>query len=346
MPTVPFDARDSLPPTVPKGHEWSSYLSNRSFKVKLVEMVIFFVVTHVQLREGQHLIIDYQSHPRRYNWKKEFEVMDDLEPLGESDVKFCRYTNIYPALQVDSIDGDSVPIALLHIEQQRMSDLIPKICILRMVTSLGSEQPAAKRAKTDHSTVTTEEAKNAKKCARVYEYVDINTLYAYLVSIVLPQCVGRCSILRVQGREISVLVGLIGLTGTDFTRKLSGVTGRTLYDYLPLLWLRIAMAFDERRNVFSVEQVLDQVVRVIYQEKYQKHCPEGECGLAQVLMSLRRSKLGAKTKEAMPSYETLACTVKNINWLLQYWLHGSYPNPVCDEYGYRLGRNGAVDFAC
>lgn len=43
--------------------------------------------------------------------------LDGLPPLGEADVKFTRYADLYQRLMVDSIDGDSVPIALLHHER-------------------------------------------------------------------------------------------------------------------------------------------------------------------------------------------------------------------------------------
>jgi hypothetical protein len=55
-------------------------------------------------------------------WDEERRVvvrreLDGLPPLGEADVKFTRYADLYQRLMVDSIDGDSVPIALMHHER-------------------------------------------------------------------------------------------------------------------------------------------------------------------------------------------------------------------------------------
>lgn len=43
--------------------------------------------------------------------------VDGLAPLGEADVKFVRYADLFQRLMVDSIDGDSIPIALVHHER-------------------------------------------------------------------------------------------------------------------------------------------------------------------------------------------------------------------------------------
>lgn len=63
-----------------------------------------------------------QQDPYTYTWDAEAqhvkrEELDGLPPLGEADVKFTRYADLYQRLMVDSIDGDSVPIALMHHER-------------------------------------------------------------------------------------------------------------------------------------------------------------------------------------------------------------------------------------
>ena len=79
----------------------------------------------------------------------------DLAPLGEADIKFTRYGEICRDLLVDSVDGDSIPIALIHQElafsdlpggTMRSEDLAGsplRICIRRITTR--STRPPRKK---------------------------------------------------------------------------------------------------------------------------------------------------------------------------------------------------------
>lgn len=339
IPHIDFSARDALPPTVPKGEEWITCLSNRTFKSKLIEFIIFFLVTHLEFGENQSLIIDYQGHPKRYNSKKEFENLDELDPLGEADVKFTRYAPMFHNLQIDSIDGDSVPIALLYLQNTAPQGLITNLSILRMTTKVDSEAPpAAKKQKTGV-------IQSKKKQGRTYEYLNINLLYHFITDTLIPQCVGRAVVANIQGREINLLIGLIGLSGTDFTRKIPAITGKTLYDYLPLLCMRMGMAYDSNSNHFKIPVILDQVITQIYKTKFRQHTCATHTKLKDILESLQQSKLGLRTKQTLQSFETIECTVKNINWLMQYWTYGTYPSPVQEQYGFVAKSSGAVDYA-
>ena len=54
-----------------------------------------------------------------------------MRVLGKANVKFTRYADEYNHLLVDSIDGDSVPIALLHHELTLRKELcLPKVRFL------------------------------------------------------------------------------------------------------------------------------------------------------------------------------------------------------------------------
>jgi hypothetical protein len=361
VPVVDFDCRSSLPPTVPKGADWIAHLCNRNFKSKLVDMIIYYIVTHLELQEKQYLIIDYKGHPRRYNHKKEFELLDEMEPLGESDVKFARYTEMYNSLQVDSIDGDSVPIALLYLQNHWDKGVDFRISIYRMqVRGEHMEPPAQKRMKVSDMGASGireeleetavgggvgEDEKKMKRAGRVYEYLDINVLYEYITHTLFPQSVGRAILPAMQGSEICLLIGLIGMTGTDFTRKVIGVSGRIMYDYLPLITMVLTRSFDTGSNHFNIEYMTNQLVYKIYKAKYAKHVTVGSRNLTELLTSLERSKLSEKTKMNIPSYEEIMCTLQNINWLLQYWTMGSYPVPTQERYGFVALPNGAVTYA-
>jgi hypothetical protein len=63
-----------------------------------------------------------RQSPTSYTWDAEARHVinadvDGLAPLGEADVKFVRYADLFQRLMVDSIDGDSIPIALMHHER-------------------------------------------------------------------------------------------------------------------------------------------------------------------------------------------------------------------------------------
>jgi hypothetical protein len=170
-----------------------------------------------------------------------------------------------------------------------------------------------------------------------------------------------------------MLVGLIGLTGTDFTRGLPLLSGKTVYEQLPGIWLRLAAAFDPATRQLRPDATLDRVVAALYQRKFDRHAQPGT--LDDVLGALGGSKLSDRTKKHLPTREVLHCTVRNVNWLLRcslthltaqafnwlpharaspslthlasplrggrYWEEPQYPDPVQPEYGFaRVG--GAV----
>jgi hypothetical protein len=181
------------------------------------------------------------------------------------------------------------------------------------------------------------------KSGRLYEYVDVRALYEYLVCMVAPQSVAGSSLVTSHvGHEISMLVCLIGLSGTDFTRGLPLVSGKTLYDFLPDLWMRLCRSYVPQERQLAPEAALELLVSRIYHKKFSNHAPDSDLGV--VMESLQQSKLSGKTKERLPSPEVLLCTVKNVNWLLRYWHELCPPDPVQPEFGFCRTRTGAVAF--
>jgi hypothetical protein len=260
-----------------------------------------------------------QGHPVKYLGGGGSVVLDGLAPLGEADVKFVRYASMFQRLQVDSVDGDSVPIALLHMEHGGRG----QISILRLETRVKDSQPP-KRARPD------------ARPRRVYEYVDVRAVFDALRDGVVSSSLH-------PGHEIAMLVGLIGLSGTDFTRGLPLVSGRTIYDRLPELWGPLAAAYDPLSRQLLPDRALDRLVARIYHLKFHRHAPVCEGGLDVVLGALAGSKLGQRTKAMLPTRPVLHCTVRNVNWLLCYWQAPVYPDPVQPRFGFARV-NGAVCF--
>jgi hypothetical protein len=351
VPSLDFHARDCLPPCVPRGEEFTRCISNRTFKSKVIQLVVHQLVSSLRCDEGQCLVVDYAGHPVRHysvDSRRPSEPISEFGPLGEADVKFVRYTDIFPKLQVDSVDGDSLPIALLQMERGHSG----RISVLRMQTrikgdppasSVAAAKPPAKKARVADGPPAAAPAEEPRRPSRVYEYVDVRLLYEALVGTVIPQVVGRGT--RVPshaGHEISMLVCLIGLSGTDFTRGLPLVSGKTLYEFMPQLWMRLCRCYLPAERRLAPEAALELLVSRIYHEKFPRHSPDSELGA--VLGALQRSKLSGKTKERLPTPEVLLCTVKNVNWLLRYWHEMDPPDPVQPEFGFCRGRGGAVMF--
>jgi hypothetical protein len=206
---------------------------NRAFKSKLIQFVIEILSSKIQQQLGdkQTFIIDYQGHPLLYKKDAEqAEQLTDFPPLGESDVKFPRYCEEFRRIQIDSVDGDSIPIALLHTE----SDPSRKISILRLQTKVHEPKSAVASAKTT----------DQGKPKRVFEFVNVALLHSKLVNTVIPRSP------QSTGHEMRLLLVLIAMSGTDFTRGLPQISGKTLYGMLPSLWTRLCQAYDaETRQV-------------------------------------------------------------------------------------------------
>ena len=297
---------------------------------QVIELVIYRLTSTLPLGGGKSLIVDYRGHPARFDETGAHGgvPLPGLAPLGEADVKFVRYAGLFEKLQVDSVDGDSVPIALLHLE--RAGGGAGNISILRLQTRVKGDDPAPapKRARAGGAP------------ARVYEYVNAGMLYAALREHVIPQCLGRTPMPTHAGHEVSMLVALIGLSGTDFTRGLPLVSGKTIYDLLPSLWLRLAVAYDPATRQLDPRTALNTVVATIYQRKFEKHAKRAGNSLDSVMEALRGSSLSERTRGMLPSAETLHCTVRNTNWLLRYWGEEAYPDPVQPQFGFV--RDGAA----
>ena len=171
IPKLEILAREPLPPVCPCGQRWEQSISNRVFKAKVIARVVEVLPALLNLQPGQQLIIDYAGTPIEYTPNPDGTLgtkeLTHLCPLGEADVKFLRYADIYRDLLVDSVDGDSIPIALLHTEasirdltrgSMRLDDLRaapPRVCIYRITTRVqGEDEPAKKRAKTDPTSKT------------------------------------------------------------------------------------------------------------------------------------------------------------------------------------------------
>jgi len=356
--------REPLPPVCPSGARWDQCIANRTFKAKVIAHVIHVLPRLLQLQPHQRLIIDYAGSPVQYtpNGQGGYteSELSHLCPLGEADVKFPRYAEIYRDLLVDSVDGDSIPIALVHHETSLrdltmgsmssadLQDAPPRVCIYRITTRL-AEDKAAEKLEREAAAKKDPEAVSAKLTRRTFEYVNIPVLYESLYTV-FCQCMGRLRSSSHDGHRMRMLLALIGLTGTDFTRQMPQVSGKTVFAFLPDIYQSLMLSFDTSTSQLDVPFATNKLVAGIYTSKFASHIKSPHPSLQCLLDTLHSTKLSPKTLSSLPTVAQITCTIKNINWVLSYWCDPTrVPSPTAVHgttpiFGY-VRQKGLVTYA-
>lgn len=200
------------------------------------------------------------------------------------------------------------------------------------------EPPAAALAAPDPSVA----VKPKQRPPRTYEYVDIHCLYQALRTVVL-QSIGRTHMPSHAGHEVRMLMALVCLTGTDFSRGLPQISGKTVYDLLPRVWMTLMGAYDPETDQLRAQEGADRLVALLYHEKFSKHV-QARRGLRAVLEELRGATISERTKATLPSPERIETTVRNVNWVLQYWRCAECPDPVDQAFGYKRTARGLTQY--
>ena len=333
VPVLPFSAASELPCMVPDGERWTQCIANRTFKTRVIDLVLLRLpALLLSGKPRRRLIVDYHT-PTEYRFQPEAglvhaEPLSELPPLGEADVKFVRFADRFGKLLVDSIDGDSIPIALMHHELcLRRATPPPVVSIYRMELNISGQKRAV----------------DGKRAPRAYEYVNVHALYEGLMTTI-AQCTGRIRIPTHAGHEMAMLVALIALTGTDFSRNLPQMSGKSVYGWLPDIWPTLVTAYlPDGTGRLELARATEQLVALLYRTKFPKHAGRSD-SLQAVLSDLQGSSIAQRTKDALPTYERVACTVRNANWVLAYWTCGPAPDPIQPQYGFRLLSSGCPEY--
>ena len=185
IPCVDFNPSEVLPPTIP--WNWDVMIMNRSFKSKVIQLVVTTVPDLIQLLPDQRLIIDYHTFPIHYTPDNPPFEDKSFPPLGEADIKFTRYTK-FGDLLVEATDGDYVPISLLHVERmiaENRENLVPDVAACTQVPqiSIYRMECKGKREREGIPGVSDEGKETDRK--RTYEYLHINNLFRHLHSRIL-----------------------------------------------------------------------------------------------------------------------------------------------------------------
>jgi hypothetical protein len=383
-----FHERQELETVIPD--DYNDRLRNRTYKRRVIEMIISRMFDNFGLDISQTLIVDYVNCPIEFmtvGGVIQHKYMTSIPPCGECDIKFTRWTRLYGDIVVHSIDGDFIPIAL--IEHEKQLQIIGKngnpnrIAIYRMAYNMDKPKPKTKAQKLharDDDSVDMKQSKLqfassgsssvvekipivAKK--REMEYADITLIY-HAMRTAMQQC--SPSSVTSSAHDMfymRVFASLITLTGTDFTRSLPHLGPKTIWNLLSdkRIFPALIRSYDIHTMQLDENDACDMFVARIYSEKYPKHT----CGnntMHQVLTALHGSNMPTSRKSQLPSAQRVLTTIRNANWLLQYWecrqptrrqhqvttttgaedddvwdYTSCYPDPICPEFGFKLSNN-------
>jgi hypothetical protein len=352
-----FDASQDLPKNIPD--DPMLYLMNRDFKIKVIDMVCKRIPQMIELQGNQEFIIDYKRVIQYNRQNKMIPVsMEDLKPMGESDVKFIRYVNLFGNALIHAIDGDYLAIALLYYAKYAEICNTNKIYIYRQLSSLKTKQsssvaPPAKKLKLQQNddgsgfnyqlavkVVNTtspyfdSDRKKTEKC-----WVDMQLLFA-----TISQCVWQ-SLRSVGGRPINCntmlpftdgdavysAVFLMLCAGTDFSRGFPFIGPKRIWEALPLISTTLlqitsnetpsANADDDLSSLKRMQEkmIMDAVIAKIYKCVYANHLSGKVQSLKNMRDQILRSTLSDSTKAKLPTEEQTVTTIKNVLWVMEYW---------------------------
>lgn len=373
-----FGPDDDLPSKVPE--DPITYLMNRNFKLRLIQMLCEQVPARVKLQHGQEFLLDYKRVVLYCGAQRVPAVVSDMAAMGESDVKFCRYVSKYGNALVHAIDGDYMAIALLYYTKHDVH-MRNKIFIYRQLSTLHSTSSTAtgKRKRkeaaaaaasclllqteadsdeqqqqeqqqqlvffkpTKEGSQPTAAASSRPKC-----WVNMQMVYRMLGGAVLLTPSVITSKKKTERDAVFSMVFLMLCAGTDFSRSTPLLGPKRMWDALPEIALALldAVGCDA---VVNEEKVLNQVIGHMYALNYPKHVGAlKQARLESVLRGLQSSKLSEGTKEKLPSMERMRVTLRNVCWVIKYWEteNGAVETPEDGQYGFvRDAATGDLTFA-
>lgn len=284
---------------------WQSALQNRVYKTHVISAVCNMLArTYRPAGHACEFVIDFVDtiRLRLHEGAVVRERMPEMEPMGESDVKFQRYARLYKSILVESIDSDVLLIACLYV--QRCPE--HSVYVRRFATRVADDADAP--AKKDGKRARPEPKR------REYEIIDVRAMLG-LLHVAVRQAVGdEVVVPRHHVTHMIVLVTL--LAGSDFSRKLPLVGARYLWEQLPALLPMLIMASnacsDESEFHVDEELWLDLVLREVYRLKFEKHVRAitDDSTLDDVLEQIGKSSLSARTKQLVPTRAQAACTLQ------------------------------------
>jgi len=334
VPKYEFEDSHSLPKGLPVN--WAGAMRNRTFKVKVINLVFESLQKKYENLEKGTLFFDFDKVTR---FGDECPLPDIFSAAhgssmkrGECDVKAFSWVGFSP-LQIESTDGDFIPMSLL----QTMKNPENKIILHRMKTKL---KDAGKRT-------------NEGSFKREYEFVNISILYNFLSSEKRPMfhnhMQDEC---EMKNKAVEIMSTLTSLTGCDFCMNLPKIGPTTVWKYRKLI------ADTDMKNT---EGLLTYLI-ILYQEIFKKHLTVLSIDAVKLIIenggiqaavelyrkvysSLQRSKLSDSVKSSLFTPARLLAHVKNVQWTISYWsdLH-FYKEPLEGDFGYTVKSGKKIEY--
>lgn len=309
---IEFSEGDALPNDIPAA-AWKESIMNPCFRSRVIELVCANVPRLIEPPpDGCVLVIDWLE-VRQYEYRdaspEPIETVQSGDvyggtPVGEADIKFAYWMR---ALRCPML------------VEATDGDYIPIALGLKV------------RGVDERIWIN-----KAWKAGVGYQYIDVEGLYAFLQRKFHHASRGRR--FGCDWWEIKLFVLLLGLSGTDFTRNLPLVSPQRMWDNLPLIIQTFDMEAEDRVHM----QQCKRVVELLYAETFPRHIDvfSGRSVWSQA----QASKLGARNKTLIPTDRRIVCTLRNLNFLMSYWLYSHAPE-ASEEYGFREDDRGVLGWA-
>ena len=298
-----FHENDTLPAEVPK--EWKEAIMNPFFKHRVIELVCENVPRLVDPPAGCTLIIDWQ----------------DVTAYEYVDPTKAPVITVNPCTNISEAD-----LKFPHWMRQLTRSML-------IEATDGDYIPIALGLKTIGVDYPISILKGRRE--EGFEFISINQLHGFLC-----QSFGRAARGRDMGPhwEIKLFITLLGLSGTDFTRNLPLVSPSKMWAALPLVVQTFAM---EGHTTVHMKQC-KRLVELLYAEAFPKHIDALDRS-ASIWHQAQGSKLGARNKGLIPTDARIKCTLKNLNFLMAYWITFQPPTAI-ELYGFRVGQGGSIEW--
>ena len=300
---IEFGENDMLPNNIPT--EWKEAIMNSNFKHRVVEYVCVNIPRLIDPPPNCTLIVDFQTVTRYDYGDRTQDPVVTEEITTKIGEADIKFTHWMQELQLPMlIDATD-------------GDYIP---IALGLKTAGYDQPISilKGHKGD-----------------VLEFISINALHGFLCKNFHRAARGRD---LGPHWETKLFITLLGLAGTDFSRNLPLVSPAKMWAALPLVVQTFAMdgptTLDAKRS--------KRLIELLYAETFPKHIDAYERSMS-IWHQAQLSKLGARNKGLIPTDARIKCTIRNLNFLMAYWLDFQAPSNI-EAYGFRYGSTGTIEW--
>ena len=342
--TFRFKAGDVLPSRPYEQHIWVQALQNRTFKSNIISLITSMIAAdYVPPRRATTLVVDFVNSTRidYHTQGKTRVVLENMKPMGESDVKFMRYVPLFGDLIVDSIDSDVLLIAALFVSRNSSKN---NIYVRRYKTRVVLPESLKRKLPTHEP----------EKKRLEYEIIHVNRLMDRLHTHI-HTAVERAAFLTLPAvldpptpaYLTAILSFIVLLCGCDYSKKLPRIGAKTLWDSVDEIVPAILACTSYSNNVFVVDTKvsIDGLIASLYARTYTRHVRLNSAGgsaladnMDTVLAMLHASSLSDKTKQDLPTRVSLCTTLRNIEWVINYWAieNGDPACPVDGTHGFRV----------